>query len=256
MPKLPLVGEVKPAYLYAGGAAMAGVVFYAYWKRRSSAGVPAATSSIGTDATIDPATGMPYADETGVYGSSYGGVDPATGIPFIYEGGSGNPSTTSAYTSNQQWSQAAIGELENTFGYAASLSSASVRDYLAGKALPPDEYAAMQLIIAELGPPPTGTFNLVQGPATGSGSGSTSGKLVPGEELRIPYNVAPGQASRVAAKFGISLAHLLQENPGKTGKETVTTGYVIPYAVGPTTTLESLARDFGISVEHLLQYIP
>jgi hypothetical protein len=261
MPKLPIVGEVKPAYLYAGGATVVVIVGYAYWKKRSTAGTTAAAAAAAaapagtsTDATIDPNTGIPYADETGSYGSSYGGIDPATGVPFIYESGSSSTGA-SQYTSNQQWADAAIGELENTFGYAQTLASSSVGDYMAGKALPPDEYKAMQLIIAELGPPPTGTFSLKQGPA-GTPTPTGNGRLIPGEVLRIPYNVQPGQAGRTAAKFGISLQHLLSENPGLTGHETVMKVYTVPVRISPSMTLDSLARDFGISVTHLLQYVP
>jgi LysM repeat protein len=251
MPKLPLVGDVKPVYVYTGGAVVIGVVGYSWWKRRNTAPAAAATST-GTDATIDPNTGMPYADETGTYGSSYGGIDPATGVPFIYESGTQSTTGASQYTTNQQWADAAIGELENTFSYTEDLATRSVRDYLSQKSLPPDEYQAMQLITAELGQPPTGTFNLKQAP-TPKPPGTTtpaSGTPKVGASFSAPWLVKTGQTqASVAARFGINPSQI-------SGTFAVGHTVMIPWLIQSGQTLQYIAGKYGLSTNDMAQYVP
>lgn len=73
--KLPAIGQVKKNYVYAGLAAVGGIVIYAYWKSRSQAVAPSegdlvpsgssdvrtppSTVDVGTGATIDETQGAP-----------------------------------------------------------------------------------------------------------------------------------------------------------------------------------------------------
>ena len=64
---LPVVGGVSKKALLIGGTAAAAVVALIYIrKRKSGAATSTAAADTGavTDPTIDPATGLPYADET------------------------------------------------------------------------------------------------------------------------------------------------------------------------------------------------
>lgn len=176
--KIPGLGEVKNTYVYIGGAAFVGIFGYAYYKNKKNQEADALVTpdadntSATDDSEIDPNTGVPYDEETGFAGSGYGGIDPDTGVPYAYESGTGAQTTgsSSPYQTNQEWTQAAIGELVDTFGYSQAVASSAVETYLANGALPrspTDEYMAMQTIVAELGPPPVGTFTLKQKAPTG-----------------------------------------------------------------------------------------
>lgn len=164
--KVPGIGEVKPIYVVGVGAAATGVIIYAYVKnRRANAAVTPATDTTGVTADqIDPATGLPYSQEqgapdTGAAFTPFGGIDPSTGIPYIDETGtlSGNVANPNPILSNQDWASTAQQELENTFGYAATVAQSAVRKYLGQKdGLTATEASAIQTVVAEIGNPPTG----------------------------------------------------------------------------------------------------
>jgi hypothetical protein len=130
--KLPLFGDVPKKYAIGGGLAAAAVVVIVIVRNRNAAAAaPADTTT--TDATgdaddsdtddsgIDPATGIPYADETGDdSGDDYGdidaeeGIDPNTGIPYADEdGGSGGitGTTGTAITTNDEWVSEGMSDL-------------------------------------------------------------------------------------------------------------------------------------------------
>jgi len=183
--KLPGIGEVKNEYVYIGVAVSLGGIWY--YRRKSAqaaatqAAAVAATQTAGDG--IDPSTGLPYSQEgaansgdAGFYGATdFGGIDPATGVPYIYESGSSKSAGSSnPIATNQQWAQEAEGELINTFGYSQSLATSAVSKYIGQHVgLNSDEYEAMSVVIGELGPPPSGTFRLMQ--ATGVTGNPPSG---------------------------------------------------------------------------------
>src|SRR6185437_10594992 len=85
--KLPGLGKVDKKVVLIGGAAAVGLIAIIVIRRKSAGQTAAGTDTSGTtsdtsgtDSGIDPATGVPYADEGGT-----SGIDPATGIPYAEE---------------------------------------------------------------------------------------------------------------------------------------------------------------------------
>ena len=165
--KIPGIGEVKPAYLYVGLGSVGAIVIYGYYKKKSSSTANAAAAAAAVSSTqnqgngsIDPTTGIPYADEGGVYG--YGGIDPETGIPYEYENADEQAyeeyGSQSEFQTNDEWAQAAIQDAQADLGAAQTLAQTAVSGYLGNQALPANEYDLMQEILGLLGPPPVGTF--------------------------------------------------------------------------------------------------
>lgn len=89
-------------------------------------------------------------------------------------------------------------------------------------------------------------------PATGAGGAVD---LKPGQVIQVPYTLTPSMnATAAAKKFGITIEHLQQVNPGLSA--TATSGTVqIPYLIKNGDTVPSVASAFGISVEHLEQVL-
>lgn len=165
--KLPLIGETKPVYLYAGGAIL--IVGYVLWRKKQTAASAAAaqTSTTPDPNAIDPATGMTYAEEAaGTYGATpaYGGIDPATGIPYANENTQPvNTLSSSPITSNEQWATEALQDGQE-LGATGALTEQAIQDYLSQSptGLPGGEYELMQGILGLIGPPPVGSFRLIQ----------------------------------------------------------------------------------------------
>ena len=275
--KIPGIGEVKPVYLYTGAGAVAAAVVYGFYKKRQSAAnlaaqgasdaaaANAATSNQG-DGSIDPVTGVPYADEGGVYG--YGGIDPSTGVPYNYEDTAFQQyeeyGSQQQYSTNESWAEAAIEYAQSDLGATQALAQQSVSDYLAQnpQGLPASEYDLMSELLALIGPPPTGSFKLhetttIQGgnpPQGGGGTTTTYKSLAAGQVIQVDVNIVkPKTMQSVANQFGISLQHLINNNPGSNAG---TTGDVkVPYLVQKGDSLTSIAAKFGISPEHLAQML-
>lgn len=272
--KVPGLGEVKTPYVVGGGVVFVGVIGYAYYrnKKQNAAAAAAATTSNTAAATdvngigagssgIDPATDIPYADEQG--GSTYGGIDPQTGVPYYDEVTQSSTTTNpNAITTNQQWIEQAEADGQNLFGATYALAVQAVEDYISQstKGLPANEYQLIQSIVAELGPPPVGTFRLIQSSGAATGTGTTTGTtsasktIKAGEVIQVPVLISSGNSmAKVAAKYGISLAHLIQNNAGSSAG---TQGVVnVPYLIQPGDTLTSLAAKFGDSAEHMSQIL-
>ena len=97
--KVPLLGDVpkKTAVLVTIGAAGLGIVVYL----RARSAAQSAASAGSTDATatsdtsgIDPATGIPYDQESGNSYYDSGAIDPSTGVPYADESGYGGVGST------------------------------------------------------------------------------------------------------------------------------------------------------------------
>jgi hypothetical protein len=282
--KIPGIGEVKPVYAVGGGALILGVVGYAYYKNgkakkaaAAAATTSAAVSAAGSSSGIDPATGVPYVDETGAGSSgidpetgipyadeagednTYGGIDPNTGLPYYDEVTQSSTTTNpNAITTNQQWIEQAESDAENLFGATSAVAQAAVEGYMSQSSagLPVNEYTLMQSVVGELGPPPTGTFRLIQStggstttPPTG-GSGGTIANSV-GKAVLIPSNIASfGSLQKLSDYFGDSVAHIQEFNPGVSAGQT--TGVVqVPYGIKQGDTLASIAAKFKENPENI-----
>lgn len=274
--KIPGIGEVKPVYLYAGGGAVAAAVLYGFYKKRQNAantaaqGASTAAGAVGDtsnqgDGSIDPVTGVPYADEGGVYG--YGGIDPSTGVPYNYENTAFQQyeeyGSQQQYSDNESWADAGIQYAQSDLGATQALAQQSISDYLAQnpQGLPAAEYDLMSELLALIGPPPTGSFKLHEAttitggnPPGGGGTTQTYKSLAAGEVIQVDVNIVkPKTMQTVANQFGISLQHLINNNPGSSAS---TTGDVkVPYLVQKGDSLTSIASKFAISPEHLAQML-
>jgi hypothetical protein len=176
-------GQFNKWYYWAGGGVALVVVYVEYKKAKTnSAATTAATTTAATDTSIDPSTGIPYAQEAG-------GVDPSTGLPYSSEDYSGVVGTTpSAYTytdpttgatigngsyvsgpsTNAAWAQQVEAYLAS-IGYDQTTVSAAIGKYLTGGALTSDQYGIVQTAVGYEGSPPTP----VPAPQIGAPTGQT-----------------------------------------------------------------------------------
>ncbi len=180
--KIPGLGDVdKKKATYAGAAVAIGIAGVVYIRRRKTAsgtGQNAPGGVSGTDSGIDPATGIPYADEGGT-----SGIDPSTGIPYSEESGNtgiygssnnlgnfdaaGYPlgstadlawqaaqeGDTTAITTNSQWiTEAESGIIPGD----VSTISAALSKVLGGVAVTSDQRDLFLEAVGALGNPPQG----------------------------------------------------------------------------------------------------
>lgn len=155
---------VMVAAVFAGG-----VVAYAYYTRSSRGGGGDAAPSGGPDPSIDPFTGLPYADEfnmgTAGQGPSYQGIyDPATG-QWITPGSQ----TVTGYGSNAEWSQKALLVLTAT-GYDGVAVSGALGNALNGVAVTNDQLNMFNTARALVGEPPYPFPAIVHAGTPGSGT--------------------------------------------------------------------------------------
>jgi hypothetical protein len=145
--KLPGVGNVDRKWVLAGGAAVAGIVVFAYWRN----------SRLPTDPAVEGdqyATGDNYTPDAYVGAVQPGGetYDP-------------NDGTTNVPTTNAEWSQLVIDALESV-GYDRAKAAQTVGKYLAGQPLDTSEKLIIQVAIAMLGNPPAGALPIISAPAS------------------------------------------------------------------------------------------
>lgn len=175
-----IAGKNVPNWAVYGGAGLV-VVGGVLWYRKRSGGSSsaAAPATAATDPNaIDPATGIPYADEqAGNYAGYTQGISGyGYGTPTL---GGGTSPTGTTFTTNAQWVQAATAGL-TALGYNGSDVGAALGLYLLGMPLSADQVTIVQTAVAEFGPPPVGQFAIIASPnsqtgSTGSGSGGTTG---------------------------------------------------------------------------------
>jgi LysM repeat protein len=128
---LPAVGQVSKTWLYVGGAVVAGIVGYAYWKRRQQSavvGVDTTTGSVGgSDSFQNPVPG-------------------ASGSDVIDTGTGGKPTT------NDAWANAALEALGGF--YDGPFVVTTLGKYLSGQPLTQDEAQLVRSAWALVGHPP------------------------------------------------------------------------------------------------------
>lgn len=202
--KLPGGKEVKNKTLVIGGSVVAAAVVIMAWRKRKNATAPAAASDGGQDPnSIDPATGIPYGEETG-----YGGYYMGTTVPNPYVSAAGTQTVnTTGYTNNLAWEADAVQYATSYFGATIALAGTATGKYLSQSplGLSTAEYSLIQEIIGLIGMPPVGTFRLIQAaPSQNPGSSTPSGD---------PNNhyVADGHTSLdgVASRFHSSPAKII-----------------------------------------------
>lgn len=178
-------------YLIGGGALLVGG--YIYWKKQASASAAANTAASSStsataidpltglpyseDSTIDPMTGMTYLQEAQQYGSvsaaeaalssgasGYGGYG---GYSAYYPSSSSAPSPSSpaGYTTNAQWAQAVTAGLVS-LGYTATDIASALGLYFQAHPLDSTQAGIVQAAVAEYGPPPVGTFQIITTPGS------------------------------------------------------------------------------------------
>lgn len=159
---LPAIGTVERKYVLAGGAVVAGIVAYAYWKHRS------ASSAANAASAIDPATGLPYSAENQ---ATTGYVNPNPNAD-----GSSTVSGTGAITTDAQWT--ADVETKLTGLYDATFLVNTLGKYLAGQALTSDEALLIRAAWAVSGHPPGNQQIILTTTNPNPGGGTTTGPIV------------------------------------------------------------------------------
>lgn len=89
--------------------------------------------------------------------------------------------------------------------------------------------------------------------AAGTGGGGGP-QLTEGQVINVDYNSGGQSWDQIGAKFGISGAHLASNN-GQPASSKPPNVVKVPYRIGHGDTLQSVAAKFGISVQHLQEFL-
>lgn len=137
--KVPIVGNVKKPLLYAGGAAVAGIVGYAWWTAGSRA---AEDEGFAVELPVDEFTPPTVVDS----GISVGGATPTPGIA----------------ENNLEWTNLAR-EVAAGLGYSTTVIASGLTKYLAKQPLTQSEASMIRAVVNILGPPPNnGPFPITE----------------------------------------------------------------------------------------------
>lgn len=203
-----LDAKSKKIYLI-GGALGVGVVGWIYLHNKSSAAQAAATASTDPSTEIDPATGFPYGsaqDEAALSTESASLQDTGTSATYT-------PINTSAAAvqTNAAWAQAAQAMLV-AIGYDPETVAGALGAYLGGIPLTPTQVTIVQAALAEEGPPPVGSFSIIQSPGSpvigpGPGGGGTTGTgtgtvTSPQNQTGTVYSATTGDSGKVSTTNG------------------------------------------------------
>jgi len=214
--KLPLAGEVSKKTALVGGGVVVAILVVSYLRhsKAQAAATPASTDTTvsdqtGTDAGIDPATGVPYADETtSALGTYDTGIDPSTGIPYAEElgygggvgaGGGGGTTSTSGISTNDQWLEEAEGQFP---GHTASQAFTRI---LGGVAVTANQKDLFMEAVGVFGNPPQGYPQPIKLLDTKGHPGPTKHTITANGHLTL---------NGIAKQYAISEATLVGYNPG------------------------------------------
>lgn len=147
---VPAVGKVDRKWVLAGGAAVAGIVVYAYWRRSQAPAVEPGSEEQLEDAGYVPSDWSPdaFVGATAPGGETY---DPQLPLESV--------------TTNAEWSQRVVDLLEGV-GYERNKAAATVGKYLSGQPLDTTEKLIIQTALALLGNPPAGALPIITAPST------------------------------------------------------------------------------------------
>jgi len=219
------------ATVIAGGSALA--IWFAYKQHKASSATGAIDPLTGLpasqDTATDPATGQAYLAEAQQYGSvaaaeqalsgsgsgygygggGYGGAGTSTGADLV-------PATTVAgttYGSNSAWAQAVEAGLTD-IGYSPTDVAAALGRYLSNLSETPAQATIVHAGIAEYGPPPAGSYQVIQAPTgtpvTPAGSWSypaPGGLHVAGtaaKGVKLQWNPVTGPAGQHPASYTVA----------------------------------------------------
>jgi hypothetical protein len=153
---LPGVGKVKTGYVLIGGALVAGIAGYAWWKHQQAA----------ADPTVDSADGGLYADtRTGSELPTDGYTNPAPNADGVSGTDIGGDSVFHAPNTDQEWAQQAI---ERLSWYEPSYVSAITGKYLARQPLTATEADVIREAWAQIGHPPSNQLIITASTGTGT----------------------------------------------------------------------------------------
>lgn len=230
---LPVIGEVETRWLWVAGAAVAGIVGYAWWAR--SRGGP-----IGADVTVDPATG---AGEDG------------GGRPLSPPPGGTVDLTDGSINTNEEWANEVVQRLGEV-GYEPGFVATAVGKYLARQPLNPDEVDVVRTAWALVGRPPESPPPITETPEPEpepepdpepdpdpdpepSGGGSGGGFKVAPVKTKKKYvtvvkfttNNPPWNStlSGIAARKGTTVSKLMKINPSIKNRDLIYPGQRIRY---------------------------
>jgi len=217
------VGKKKVVLFAVGGAVGLGIVIW-YKHSHPSTASGQGTDTTGQDPSIDPNTGVPYAEEygyggAGLSGIGLGAIDPNTGVPYAQEYGYATTpggTTTLTFTSNAEWAQAAEAFLVSQ-NYNPVTVTGALGAYLAGLGLTQNQYNIVQAAIGFEGQPPNPPAppHLTDGGGgSGQGSGGGGGGGTPPPPAKgsvtVPHcvndsvNLAIGKLVTVGLKYKLS----------------------------------------------------
>jgi hypothetical protein len=156
--KVPGVGGVDRKWVLAGGAAVAGIVVYAYWRRSQAA-------------DEEPAgEGDEYVAGDEWSPDAYIGADTPGGQTYTPD------VEDDDVTTNAEWAQRVVDLLEGV-GYDRNLAAATVGKYLGGQPLDTSEKLIIQVALGLLGNPPGGSLPIISGPTPPTTPPPTAVKL-------------------------------------------------------------------------------
>lgn len=160
--KVPGIGPVNQKYVIAGGAVVAGIVGYAWWKRGTENAAAAEPTAVDPDL-------IPETERTPVVGDSTGNF-PQTDPDKI--------------NTNADWTQRAT-EYFATFGnYEPGFVSEALGKYLSGRGLTDKEQNVVMAAIGAFGYPPVGDHPIKPAlPSGGTGAGTAPVVTIPAAQL-------------------------------------------------------------------------
>lgn len=144
---VPGLGPVKKQYVIVGGAAVAGIVAYAWWKAGTAPEEPVEEFPEDTGDTSAPTDGY---------------VNPAPGGSTVV-GDPQDPDTLPP-TTNAAWTVRAVAALE-AVGVDVGAASLALARYLGRQSLTPVQVDIVRQALALVGPVPQGTYSIITIPA-------------------------------------------------------------------------------------------
>jgi hypothetical protein len=204
--KLPGIGEVQRKYVLIGGAVVAVLVGYAWWRNSTGNSAGQGSGVAGTDLTAGQLPG------TDGYSNPVPG---ASGSDSVDQG-------TTSTTSDQSWAADAAAELAGRSDYDGPFISATIAKYLNGQTLTATEAELIRVAWAFAGRPPSNP-PLITSTATSSGGGGSTGGSTGGGS-----DAAPRRDPRAAVRA-------MSDNPFTPTPPTSTPTHT-PRRRGPTPT--------------------
>lgn len=174
---IPGIGPMKSTYVYVGGAAVAGIVGYAYWRSKQSAAADTtATDTTSTDQALADANAAASDPSLAYGGYGYDTSGYAYGGAPIYQSPGNNnfPTPTGGHpSSDPEWNQAAYEALTNR-GVDGQAASHALSLYMANLCMSAVESDLVRQAIGAIGDTPQThhTINICPSAPPPSGGGT------------------------------------------------------------------------------------